>query len=121
MGLPMTDYCAMESLCTLRPRFFSAHAGDEERYNQLPNLQTSKLHVLPTTPVGITEYTITFAGGGEAALDIKMPHEPLPPQDVEINWTERPDVEPLSYSRAVENYKAEYRRRYAHFLETGDH
>jgi hypothetical protein len=41
-------------------------------------------------------------------------------RNVQIQWSRRAGVEPLGYARAVESYKAEYRRRYEHFLATGE-
>jgi len=64
--------------------FFQRMLVMKEPYNGPPNNKTRKLHVLPTTPVGITEYKISLAAGGEATLDLKMPYEPLPPQDDEL-------------------------------------
>lgn len=44
---------------------------------------------------------------------------PVETREVRIAWTKKPGTPAMSYTRAVENYKSEYRRRYAEFLRTG--
>jgi hypothetical protein len=63
------------------PGFFERRITLKEPYNYPPNLKTRRLHILPTTPVGITEYRLDLAPGEEKTLDLKMPYEPLPLQD----------------------------------------
>ena len=46
-------------------------------HNAPANIQTRKLHVLPTTPVGIVRYDLPLAAAGEQTLDFRMPYEPL--------------------------------------------
>ncbi|MEK6571614.1 MAG: hypothetical protein AABZ61_09600, partial [Bacteroidota bacterium] len=44
---------------------------------------------------------------------------PIGTNTVEINWTRKQGVQPLSYEKAVIDYKKEYRRRYEEFLSKG--
>jgi hypothetical protein len=41
-------------------------------------------------------------------------------KQIRINWTKQPNAPQLSYARAVDEYKAEYRRRYEEWLRTGE-
>jgi len=41
-------------------------------------------------------------------------------REVKINWRRKPNAAVMSYTRTVESYKAEYRKRYDHLLETGE-
>jgi hypothetical protein len=45
----------------------------------------------------------------------------LPPgtKEVRLQWANDAATPQLSYARAVEDYKAEYRRRYEEFLRIG--
>jgi hypothetical protein len=45
---------------------------------------------------------------------------PLKASELALFGGFRSDTPPLSYGQAVDDYKAEYRRRYANFLRTGD-
>ena len=44
---------------------------------------------------------------------------PLRVNSVSIAWKRRADAEPLSYDRAVSQYKTDYAARYQRFLQTG--
>jgi len=44
---------------------------------------------------------------------------PTSARKVRVTWTKRPDGAALSYSRAVEDYKAEYHRRYEIWQHSG--
>ncbi|MFZ0820510.1 MAG: hypothetical protein WAM91_10595 [Candidatus Acidiferrales bacterium] len=46
-----------------------------------PDSQPHKLHVLPTTPVGIAKYKLPLAGGEETTLTFRMPYAPLDGDD----------------------------------------
>ena len=46
-------------------------------HNGVPKLDTRKLHVQPTTPVGIVRYDIPLQPGAEQTLEFRMPLEPL--------------------------------------------
>jgi hypothetical protein len=39
---------------------------------------------------------------------------------VQIAWQKKNDAPALNYENAVKNYKTEYRRRYEHWLATGE-
>jgi hypothetical protein len=45
---------------------------------------------------------------------------PASASEVRINWHRKPGAAAMSYKRTVESYKAEYRKRYNHLLETGE-
>jgi hypothetical protein len=45
---------------------------------------------------------------------------PASAREVRIVWHRKPDAAVMSYARTVESYKAEYRKRYRHLLETGE-
>jgi hypothetical protein len=45
---------------------------------------------------------------------------PLGDREVQVDWEKKADLQPMSYERAVADYKAEYARRYQIFLRTGE-
>ena len=45
---------------------------------------------------------------------------PATVRSVQIAWQKKADAPALSYVSAVNDYKAEYRRRYEHWLQTGE-
>ena len=47
-------------------------------YNYPQDLTPRKMHVLPTTPVGIVNYELRVKPGEERTLDFKMPYTPIP-------------------------------------------
>jgi hypothetical protein len=47
-------------------------------YNYPQNLTPRRMHVLPTTPVGIVNYELHLKPGEEKTLDFKMPYTPIP-------------------------------------------
>ena len=51
----------------------------KDSHNGVPNNQPRKLHVQPTTPVGIVRYDLPLNGGAEQTLEFRMPYEPLAP------------------------------------------
>jgi len=44
---------------------------------------------------------------------------PANTREVQIAWQKRSDAPALSYDNAVKDYKAEYRRRYEEWVQTG--
>lgn len=47
-------------------------------YNYPQDLTPRKMHILPTTPVGIVNYELHLKSGEEKILDFKMPYTPIP-------------------------------------------
>ena len=45
---------------------------------------------------------------------------PVDAKQVRLRWTRRAGTPAMSYDRAVEDYKAEYKRRYDRFIQTGE-
>jgi len=60
------------------------------------------------------------ADGKEVSPTMDKVILPIETRKVEIQWTKRDRVKPLSYEMAVSNYKSEYRRRYEEFLRMGE-
>lgn len=54
-------------------RFATLKSGDTVQ----PDAPPRKLHILATTPAGITQYKLPLAAGGETTLVFKMPYAPL--------------------------------------------
>ncbi len=53
-------------------------------HNGVPKLDTRKLHVQPTTPVGIVRHDIPLQPGAEQTLEFRMPLEPLAPDSPDL-------------------------------------
>ena len=62
---------------TLRPTL-------KESYNEDVSLYTRPLYILPTTPVGIAQYTLPLAPAEERDLVFKMPYVPIDPKSSEF-------------------------------------
>jgi hypothetical protein len=45
---------------------------------------------------------------------------PVTAREVRIDWRRKPDAASMSYTKTVESYKNEYRKRYEHLLTTGE-
>lgn len=45
---------------------------------------------------------------------------PLETRELRIQWSRKPSTDSFSYAKAVADYKAEYKKRYQHLLETGE-
>ena len=53
-------------------------------HNGVAKLDTRKLHVQPTTPVGCVRYDIPLQPGAEQTLEFRMPLEPLAPDSPDL-------------------------------------
>jgi hypothetical protein len=62
---------------TLRPTL-------KESYNEDVSIYTRPLYILPTTPVGIAQYTLPLAPAEERVLVFKMPYVPMEPKGSEF-------------------------------------
>jgi hypothetical protein len=60
------------------------------------------------------------ADGKELAVSGNAVTLPLQTKEVKIQWSRKSKQEVLSYSKAVEDYKKEYSRRYQKLLESGE-
>jgi len=56
----------------------------KDSHNGIPNNQPRKLHVQPTTPVGIVRYDLPLKAGAEQTLEFRMPYEPLAPDSASL-------------------------------------
>lgn len=56
----------------------------KDSHNGIPSNQTRKLHVLPTTSVGIVRYDLPLQAGAEQTLEFRMPLEPLAPDSGDL-------------------------------------
>ncbi len=65
------------------------------------------------------EASRVLADGKEAAVRNGTVTVPISARKVEVTWTKKAGVPALSYEKAVQDYKAEYARRYAEFVRTG--
>ena len=63
--------------------------------------------------------TSITADGKKVAPSNNYALVPVNANEVHIEWQKRSDAPALSYDRAVKDYKAEYRRRYEQWLQTG--
>src|SRR6202022_4940562 len=57
----------------------------KESYNEDVSLYTRPLYILPTTPVGIAQYTLPLAPTEERVLVFKMPYVPMEPKGSEFD------------------------------------
>ncbi len=57
-----------------------------------PDSRPHKLHVLPTTPVGLAQFKLAIAGGEETTLVFKMPYAPLNGDDPYAAQTARREI-----------------------------
>ncbi|MFH1268278.1 MAG: hypothetical protein ABIK89_21365 [Planctomycetota bacterium] len=60
----------------------------------------------------VTPEGYIYTGFGELMFFVGNPAEP-------VRGTIRPDTPPMSFEKAVQRYKQEYKRRYDEFLRTG--
>jgi len=56
----------------------------KDSHNGVPKNETRKLHVQPTTPVGIVRYDITLQPGADQTLEFRIPLEPLAPDSSDV-------------------------------------
>ncbi len=56
----------------------------KDSHNRAPKLDTRKLHVQPTTPVGIVRYDVPLQPGAEQTLEFRQPLEPLAPDSPDL-------------------------------------
>jgi hypothetical protein len=63
-------------------------------------------------------WDVTSATADGKAAPVSKAAVLVPPntKEIRIRWTRKGSIPKLSYAQAVEDYKAEYRRRYAQFL-----
>ena len=59
------------------------------------------------------------AGGKKLDVRGSIVKLPIETKKVEITWSKKSRTSSLSYAKAVEDYKKEYRKRYEEFLKTG--